>query len=100
MSPATHLKKSEGGKMQAFNSLLFLFVSMSIFFGCASPSRINQMAISGIGVGHFQGGTPFKENISVGSVGGGEGTNPLWTSEIGNEDFKQALVQSMQAAKL
>jgi len=86
--------------MQAFNSLLFLFVSMSIFFGCASPARVNQMAISGIDVGHYQGDTPFKENISVGTVSGGEGTNPLWTSEIGNEDFKQALVQSLQAAKL
>ncbi|MDH5296330.1 MAG: hypothetical protein OEW26_04300 [Nitrospirota bacterium] len=58
------------------------------------------MAISGIEVGHFQGDTPLKENISVGSVSGGEGTNPLWTSEIGNEDFRQALVQSLQAAKL
>ncbi len=86
--------------MKAFNFLLSLCFSMLIFFGCATPARVNQMAISVMDAGHFQGDTPFKENISVGSVSGGEGTNPLWTSEIGNEDFKKALVQSLQAAKL
>jgi len=87
-------------QIKALNFLLFIGLSMSIFFGCATPARVNQMVISGMDAGHFQGESPFKENISVGNVSGAEETNPLWTSEIGNEDFKKALVQSLQNAKL
>lgn len=39
-------------------------------------------------------------NISVGEVTGGEKTNPMWKSEISNENFKTALQQSLENANL
>jgi hypothetical protein len=36
----------------------------------------------------------------LGAVGGGEETNPLWTSQVGSNEFKEALVASLRAAGL
>lgn len=36
----------------------------------------------------------------VGAVGGGEETNPLWTSQVGSNEFREALVASLRAAGL
>lgn len=33
--------------------------------------------------------------IAIGAVSGGEETNPLWTSEVGNEAFRAALDQTL-----
>lgn len=44
--------------------------------------------------------TPLKNNITVDNVTGGQDTNPLWTSEIGNSEFRQALEQSLASANL
>lgn len=48
----------------------------------------------------YSGDTPLKNNITVDSVTGGQDTNPLWTSEIGNSEFRQALEQSLASANL
>jgi hypothetical protein len=42
----------------------------------------------------------IQQNIGVENVIGGQDTNPLWTSEISNDDFKQALKQSLNAQGL
>jgi hypothetical protein len=48
----------------------------------------------------YDGNTPLKDNVTVTSVTGGKGTNPLWTSEISSESYKEALMDSLMAVKL
>lgn len=38
----------------------------------------------------------LEHSMTVGVVTGGEATNPLWTSEVGNEEFRAALEQSLR----
>ena len=77
-----------------------LFSSFFTFLGCAAPARIWQMSISSVDVKTFEGDTPFFENIFIKSVYGGEETNPLWMSKIGNDEFRGALENSLLAARL
>jgi len=37
------------------------------------------------------------ESVSIGDVGGGKETNPLWTSQVSSEGFTEALRQSFAA---
>lgn len=65
---------------------------------CAQPARVGGMvvaddpALSAAAADH-----PLRHAIALGEVGGGEDTNPLWTSEVGNEEFAQALRLSLEA---
>lgn len=82
-------------------SFFLLLVAVSIIVsGCATPARIDQMTITSHDALVYNGSTPLKDSISVNKVSGGQGTNPLWTSEIGNDEFKEALIDSLRAAKL
>lgn len=78
----------------------------SIFFAtlalvaCASPARIDRMALSGADVPVTAVPAALANNIRVDSVSGGEETNPLWTSEIGSDEFRKALEQSLESAGL
>lgn len=42
----------------------------------------------------------LQHSIEVGQVSGGRATNPLWTSQVDNEDFRTALVQALDQARL
>lgn len=72
------------------------FVALAILlFGCATPANRQAMTLS-----KFEGNVTLDPNLreafAVRSVGGGQTTNPLWTSQVGNEDFKGALDQSLE----
>jgi hypothetical protein len=58
------------------------------------------MTINSTDVAKYKGDTPLFESIFVKSVHGGEDTNPLWTSQIGNNEFRGALENSLLAARL
>ena len=40
----------------------------------------------------------LDQALEVGSVSGGQPTNPLWTSQVGKEDFRAALTQALKNA--
>ncbi|MEM8793011.1 MAG: hypothetical protein AAGE80_15435 [Pseudomonadota bacterium] len=40
-------------------------------------------------------GSPLAASVELGTVSGGEETNPLWKSEVSNEAFRTALNQSL-----
>jgi hypothetical protein len=48
--------------------------------------------------GAAPGMADIQDDFVVASVSGGEETSPLWVSKISNEDFKQALIASLQRA--
>ena len=39
--------------------------------------------------------SPLKQSVQVSNVSGGHKTNPLWTSQVGDAEFQQALEQSL-----
>lgn len=43
----------------------------------------------------IQDDSALREAVAVQSVTGGKDTNPLWTSEVSNENFMEALKQSL-----
>ncbi len=77
----------------------FILVLIALVTGCASPAKMENMTISSEEWGQFKGSVKLKNNIIVETISGGKGTNPLWTSEISNEDFKQAMMNSLADAQ-
>lgn len=68
--------------------------------GCATPARVDQMTLTPESPDSYAIAKPLTGKVAVGEVSGGEETNPMWTSEIGNTEFSAALRQSMARAKL
>ena len=65
-----------------------------LLVGCASPANKQAMTVS-----KFEGNVIVNPNLKgkfyIRNVSGGKDTNPLWTSQVGTEDFKGALDQSL-----
>jgi len=75
--------------IRTIGSLLCAF-SAAYLAGCAAPADPAAMVPAHASVCH-------KFNHSVGlSVTGGQNTNPMWTSQVSSEDFRQALEMSLQ----
>jgi hypothetical protein len=43
-------------------------------------------------------GTALRDNIGVADISGGEQSNPVWGSEIGNDEFRRLLKRSLDSA--
>lgn len=41
--------------------------------------------------------SPLYHAVAVGNVSGGQETNPMWMSKVGNVEFSQALTQTLMA---
>src|SRR5205085_9204225 len=57
---------------------------------CAAPADPTAMVPSNASVRHT-----FNRSVGV-SVAGGRETNPMWTSQVSSQDFRQALEASLQ----
>ena len=75
----------------------WLFTAALLLAGCASAARVDNMIVIQPAARATQR-TPLTETIAVGEIRGGRETNPLWKSEVGNEEFRQALRTSLLAA--
>ncbi|WP_230600359.1 hypothetical protein [Vibrio fluvialis] len=73
-------------------------LTAALMFGCASPAQVENMKVD------ESVNITFDENlnsaIELNQVGGGEETNPMWTSEVGNKEFEAALKSSLQSQYL
>jgi hypothetical protein len=85
--------------MTFLRNFLIALVTVMIF-GCAAPATRDNMSISSTERSLYSTDKPLSKAVSVGKVSGGEDTNPLWTSEIGNETFAAALRDSLETSKL
>ena len=77
------------------SSLLALGILMSVV-GCASEASVEGMTVSAPVSPAIETPDKIEEGISIRSVTGGEDTNPMWTSEVGNEEFHAALESSLR----
>ncbi len=66
---------------------------------CAMPADPERMIVAPTASGApFP--QPFRQATCVRNISGGEETNPLWTSKVGNAEFSQSLASSLQNAQL
>ena len=68
--------------------------------GCATPASVEGMVATETTMWRGRAPTAIARKIEVTLVTGGEDTNPLWTSEVSNQDFRQALERSLDLAEL
>lgn len=68
--------------------------------GCAQNSRVDEMVYNSGVVMQKPKNPSLSHNIAVNNIRGGHETNPLWTSQINNANFKEALKKSLQHANL
>lgn len=72
-------------------------IALALLAACAQPARMERMRVTAIEGVSFPDGHFLKGAIAVGEVKGGEPTNPMWVSEVGNAEFKAALESSLDA---
>ncbi len=77
--------------------LIVVVTLLTGLLGCASGARMEGMSFYGEPKNYP---AALRRNITVTNVSGGEETNPAWTSEIGNEQFMAALIESLRAQTL
>lgn len=70
--------------------LPLLALACASLFSCASPSDPASMVPANVSTGK-----KFNKSVAV-AVTGGQKTNPMWTSQVSNEDFASALQQSIE----
>ncbi len=79
-------------------SIAGLAATLTGLAACATPSNPANMTLPATtGVTASPGDLGYRSVTSV-TVSGGQGTNPLWTSQVSNADFKTALEASLTAA--
>lgn len=79
------------------NMAVNLAVLGSIFMiGCAGAAKVDNMVVPHHESSFLIAKGELKDNVHLSEVAGGQDTNPLWTSEIGNQEFKSALIQSLK----
>lgn len=76
-------------------ALCAALVSLAACAGGARPERIAATSTQTFIAGH-----PLSETMAVDQVQGGSETNPLWMSNISNEEFRAGLEASLRSAGL
>jgi hypothetical protein len=74
--------------------VLTLVAATALTAGCATASRPEEMVATPASVVHRN-----SDSVSV-AVSGGKETNPMWTSQISNDAFAQALRDSIRKSGL
>lgn len=85
--------------MQKYICFILLALSCVLTSGCATNAATSQMTIVPKVPQKIQNKS-LLNNINVRTVTGGHETNPLWTSQIDNANFKTALENSLRYANL
>lgn len=68
---------------------------IGLLAACASPARMNAMIPERTEATLISESSPLAKALEIGAVSGGEETNPMWTSEVGNPEFKEALKNAL-----
>lgn len=79
---------------------ILVLLGLSLVVGCASPADMNSMIVGKSPTERLSLPDVAKGAFTVTKVGGGEETNPLWTSEVDNASFRGALVRSLDDSGL
>jgi hypothetical protein len=80
-----HVRRASRGF--ALVALLSLVAALE---GCASGARTEAM-MPPSPVGGFDAASPLRNAIAIAEVSGGEATNPMWMSKVGNPELEEAI---------
>lgn len=69
---------------------------MLLVAACAQPSRVSQMTIQNVIAPTVAQNQELVSAMFVADVSGGKATSPLWTSQVDNPQFKEALERSLE----
>lgn len=72
---------------------------LSMLGGCASGATAQGMTITGSDL-RSSPSPNLARTVTVSETSGGKDTNPAWTSQIGDAEFKAALIESLRQAGL
>lgn len=81
--------------MKKFRMLVVIGCT-AVLFGCASGAKMENMVYGNADGAPTTYDKALKKAINVGTVTGGEETNPLWTSEISDEAFYGAIRKTLE----
>ena len=81
---------------RGFNALSVLVIA-PLVAACASGARVEGMTAPPSPAAPIGPSSPAFGAVSLGTVIGGSETNPLWVSQVSNENFHAALAQSLAA---
>src|SRR5271166_2036306 len=82
-----------------FRRHILTSIALLLLAACATPANPKRMTVTQASI---TSGFPesLQHAMCVRSVSGGEETNPLWISEVGNAEFREALTTSLSNAGL
>lgn len=75
---------------------LLPLAALALLAACAQPARVSQMTVPNILAPVVADNPDLQHSMSVAEVSGGKGTSPLWTSQVDNPEFKEALERSLE----
>ena len=76
----------------------FILLSAALCLtACATASQPGAMVPEIVSANVISSSSKLSQSVEMGTVEGGKETNPLWTSQVSNEDFTEALTQSLAA---
>jgi hypothetical protein len=76
---------------------IIILAAAAALSACAAASKPGAMVAPVAEKNIIAEDSSLKEVFTVGEVTGGKETNPLWTSEVSNTDFAEALRQTLTA---
>ncbi|MBX3506538.1 MAG: hypothetical protein KF895_13755 [Parvibaculum sp.] len=74
---------------------ILLLVVLTSLSACASGARTGAMTAPVSSATIISESSSLKRAITVSEISGGKETNPLWMSNVGNNEFRAALEQSL-----
>jgi hypothetical protein len=74
--------------------------ALAFLAACAQPARVSQMVVPNEMAPVVAANPGLQTSLAVGEVSGGKETDPLWTSQVNNPEYKEALEHSLQANAL
>ena len=83
------------GTVRTITRAMAILALAGALAGCAQGARPNQMTVGAEPGPTLYDKSPLRYAVEVGAVSGGSPTNPLWKSDVSNDDFHQALEQSL-----
>jgi hypothetical protein len=79
--------------MKKLLAVFSIVIAATYLQGCASGATVTGMTSS---KANAAAKLRFPGNISVADAEGGKQTNPLWTSQVGSQEFEDALTGSLK----
>ncbi|MEL6980382.1 MAG: hypothetical protein AAGM38_17135 [Pseudomonadota bacterium] len=73
---------------------------LALAAGCAGGARPTAMVAPVAAETLIEQDNPLYRSVAVSTVSGGSETNPMWTSQVSDQDFKTALNNSLDVAAI